>query len=78
MTYTTKTTDTTDTNNTTETNNTTKTLHKNEGKLNSVILEYVWLGADYVLRSKYKTLYLQSNEQLTNINKPLETQVKLL
>jgi glutamine synthetase len=36
--------------------------------LNSVILEYVWLGADYVLRSKYKTLYLQTNDKLININ----------
>ena len=37
-------------------------------KNNSIILEYVWLGFDNILRSKYKTIYLDNVEKICNID----------
>lgn len=34
----------------------------------SIILEYIWLGFDDVLRSKYRTFYFDIGEELVNIN----------
>jgi glutamine synthetase len=41
--------------------------HTSNIKPKSIILEYIWLGFNYVLRSKYRTHFLQTNEQLTDI-----------
>ena len=42
-------------------------LDINTIKNNSIILEYVWLGFDNILRSKYKTIYVDILDKISNI-----------